>query len=1087
MGELQRVAVQRPAAPILVGARATHARAQRRESEPSPAVLQRMKATRALQPALMVGPANDPFEREAERTADSVMNSPERAPAALGASSIAASLMRIAQRVIGKGEPPTKKDDDERKQHVQKASLDGGRAAETVPAGIEASIGRMSAGGEPLSASTRSFFEPRFGYDFSQVRTHSSAEAAGAAAALGARGFTVGDHIFFGAGQYQPDSGAGRHLLAHELTHTIQQQPSARSARLHPASGIVQRDWFPDPRAAALAKLREWADELPPYELLTVVLGRDPITDKPVERNARTSMHAALKIVPDGMAIYDDMEKNKSIEKASQWFDAEVGKLNLSWDGVKALFKQAWDAVDAADLLSPRSVWEKVKAVFAPTVKRVADFAIAVGGKILDFIKKTVLAKLGAWAKEQRGYTLLTFVLGKDPVTDEPVQRTPKTFVKAVLDLVPGGDKIFENLEKAKTIEKTVAWLDDQITKLDLTWEKIKELFRKAWDAFRVPDLLNPLGLIAKIADIFLPPARRVISFAIAVGKKVLEFIFEGAMIIAGPIGLQIVGIVRKIGDTFNKIVEDPVAFVGNLVQAVKLGFQQFGKNIWDHLKTGLIEWLVGTLEGAGLVLPKVWDLKGILSLVLQILGITYAKMRAKLVKVIGEERVAMLERVFGFIKTLVTEGPAAAWQQIVEAIGSLWDMVIGGIKDWAVTKIVTAALTKLVTLFNPAGAVIQAIIATYNTVAFFIERIKQILALVEAIVDSIANIAAGKLSQAANFVERAMARTIPVILGFLARLIGLGDVSGAVKKVISAIQEKVDKGIDAVIKWVVDKAKSLFGGKDKESAENPKWTAGVAGVSADVEAMSVDEKTEEGIGKRVDGWKNKYGFTALKILHKDDDLVIEGAMSPDKPVKSVKNAPTAPVYGALTAGGYGISVFVDKMASKPAGGSQPSVSTDNWKKLGRRRNDNSPGDYYYVRGHLLNHNLGGPGNIWDNLTPLTQVANNRGVDSMLREFENPVKDAVKAGDAVTKFDVKAVYGGASRTADLSAIDLDIKKATKPAERTRLQTLRDVVEQEQYVPTQVTCKAMIKGKALTATIDNNYRGTSLDKYVVAVP
>ena len=106
--------------------------------------------------------------------------------------------------------------------------------------------------------------------------------------------------------------------------------------------------------------------------------------------------------------------------------------------------------------------------------------------------------------------------------------------------------------------------------------------------------------------------------------------------------------------------------------------------------------------------------------------------------------------------------------------------MVIGGIKDWAVTKIVTAAVTKLATMFNPAGAIIQAVIAIYNTIAFFIERIKQIVDLVEAIVESIANIAEGKITQAANCVERAMARTIPVILGFLARLIGLGDVSGA-------------------------------------------------------------------------------------------------------------------------------------------------------------------------------------------------------------------------------------------------------------------------------------------------------------------
>src|SRR5262249_38096106 len=259
---------------------------------------------------------------------------------------------------------------------------------------------------------------------------------------------------------------------------------------------------------------------------------------------------------------------------------------------------------------------------------------------------------------------------------------------------------------------------------------------------------------------------------------------------------------------------------------AIKRGLDQFGRRIWEHLKTGVIDWLVGALEGAGLKLPKVWDLKGIVDLVLQVLGISYAKMRGKLVKVIGEPAVAMIERIFAFIQVLVTEGPAAAWDKIVEAVGSLWDMVIGGIKDWAVSKIVTAALTKLATMLNPAGAIIQAIIAIYNTVAFFVERIKQILAMVEAIVDSIARIAAGKLAEAADCVERAMARTLPVILGFLARLIGLGDVSGAIKKVITTIQDKVDKAIDAVIAWIVEKVKALLGKK-----EDPKWTAAVAGV----------------------------------------------------------------------------------------------------------------------------------------------------------------------------------------------------------------------------------------------------------------
>ena len=557
-----------------------------------------------------------------------------------------------------------------------------------------------------------------------------------------------------------------------------------------------------------------------------------------------------MKLAPDGQAMFDRLDKEGEIHAIARWWDGEVAKLDLTLDGILALVRRAWDAVGIGDITDPVGAWNnKIKPIFAPAVQRVWTFIKNVATKVFQVMRDVVLRQVGAWAKQQKGYPLLTMVLGRNPVTGEVVTPTLKGVIFAVLDLVPGGEQIKENLEKAKTIERAAAWFKAEVKKLDLTWEGIKLLFSKAWDAFKITDLLNPVGLMEKMWGIFGPPVTRLIAFLVAVGKKVLEFIFEGAMIIAGPIGVQIVGIVRKIGTTFQKIVHDPVAFVRHLVDAVKKGIQQFGDRIWEHLKNGVIAWLVGTLEGAGLVLPKVWDLRGILDLALQILGISYPKIRVKLVKVLGEKTVAMLEKAFAFVKTLVTEGPAAAWREIVAAIGSLWDLVIGGIEDWAVTKIVTAAITKLATMFNPAGAVIQAIIATYNTVAFFIERIKQILAFVEAVVDSIANIADGKIAQAANYVEQAMARSIPVLLGFLARLIGLGDVSGGVKKVITSIQEKVDKAIDAAIAWIVEKAKQLFGIKDKDAPPEP---------GAVPDTVLVDEEDNEAhhITGRIEGGK---------------------------------------------------------------------------------------------------------------------------------------------------------------------------------------------------------------------------------------
>jgi hypothetical protein len=825
-----------------------------------------------VQARLTVNEAGDAYEQEAERTADAVTRT-DQPPIGRDTSSfggggggagggLTESLRPLVQRAVTKDEDEKKKRREEGTTRIQKSAGSAGGAA-VAPASVESSIAAMAAGGDPLPSSERGYFESRFGHDFRAVRTHAGPEAVGAAGALAARAFTLGDHIFFGAGQYQPGTGSGRHLLAHELTHTIQQQPNAtRVARRRPAQGpglggLIQRQPAavgPTPPATQraggapggiLGRVADQARQIPGYELLTVLLARDPITDQAVERSPVNLVHAVLKLVPDGEQLFQELERTRAIERAVRWFEEAVAKLDLSWNTIKGLFRQAWDALSFTDLFHPSTTWEKIKRIFLPPLNRLKDFALAVGGRILEFIKHAVLGKLSEWARRMPGYGLLKFILGKDPFTDEPVPRTARNFVRAVLDLVPGGDEIFANLEKSKTIERTVEWLEREVAKLDLSWEKIKALFRRAWDVLSVTDLLNPLGIIDKIREIFEAPARRVVNFAGAVGKKVLEFIFEGFMALAGPIGEQIVRIFRKIGDAFHKIISDPIGFVGNLVQAVKRGFDQFSKNILEHLKAGLIGWLVGALEGAGLTLPEKWDLMGILSLVLQILGITYAKMRAKMVALIGEPRVAMIERVFEFIKLIVSKGLAAAWEKIVEAIGSFWDLVIGGIREWAVTKIVTAAVTKLVSMLNPVGALIQAIITIYNTIAFFVERIKQILALVEAIVDSIANIAAGKLADAANYVERTMARTIPVILGFLARFIGLGDVSGAIKKVITAIQAKVDQAIEKVIAWVVEKAKALFGIGDKEAAAAP---------GSVPEAAFEDEEERHRISAHVEG-----------------------------------------------------------------------------------------------------------------------------------------------------------------------------------------------------------------------------------------
>jgi hypothetical protein len=96
----------------------------------------------------------------------------------------------------------------------------GGPAVEPLPPSVRAAV---TSGGRPLDGSTRRPMEAAFGHDFTGVRVHTDARAASSAAEIGARAYTVGDHVVFGPGQHRPETSDGRRLLAHELAHVVQQ------------------------------------------------------------------------------------------------------------------------------------------------------------------------------------------------------------------------------------------------------------------------------------------------------------------------------------------------------------------------------------------------------------------------------------------------------------------------------------------------------------------------------------------------------------------------------------------------------------------------------------------------------------------------------------------------------------------------------------------------------------------------------------------------------------------------------------------------------------------------------------------------
>ena len=270
-------------------------------------------------------------------------------------------------------------------------------------------------------------------------------------------------------------------------------------------------------------------------------------------------------------------------------------------------------------------------------------------------------------ARSIPGYDLLAVAIGRDPLTQQSVDRSATNIIKGLMGLIPGGAAMFENIQKAGVIQRAADWVDSELKRLNLSWERVKSTISEFIGTLGVTDLADLGGVFTRAKRIFGPLVSDVVTFAKGAASKLFEFIFEGALALAGSAGQAVLAVLRKAGAVLKQIMEDPIGFLNNLLAAVFGGFKQFGANILTHLKNAIFDWLFGAMAGAGIQLPKKFDLKGILSVVLQVLGLTWQNMRGKLVKVLGEPVVAGLEKTFEFIKLIVTEGIGAAWEKVLE------------------------------------------------------------------------------------------------------------------------------------------------------------------------------------------------------------------------------------------------------------------------------------------------------------------------------------------------------------------------------------------------------------------------------------
>lgn len=170
-----------------------------------------------IQKKLSVGSANDSYEVEADQVADKVMKMSEPSP---HIAHTGALLQRKCAACEQEEKLQMKPLVETISPLIQRSSTENGGFA---PNHVENQINSSKGGGNSMDHETKNFMESRFGTDFSNVKIHTGSEAVQMSRELNAQAFAVGNDIYFNEGKYNPTSDSGKHLLAHELTHTVQQ------------------------------------------------------------------------------------------------------------------------------------------------------------------------------------------------------------------------------------------------------------------------------------------------------------------------------------------------------------------------------------------------------------------------------------------------------------------------------------------------------------------------------------------------------------------------------------------------------------------------------------------------------------------------------------------------------------------------------------------------------------------------------------------------------------------------------------------------------------------------------------------------
>ncbi|NEW61153.1 hypothetical protein GSY74_07650 [Sulfurovum sp. bin170] len=550
-------------------------------------------------------------------------------------------------------------------------------------------------------------------------------------------------------------------------------------------------------------------------------------------------------------------------------------------------------------------------------------------------------------------------------------------------------------------------------------------------------------------------------------------------------------------------IMADPIGFAKKLFAGIGEGIALFKANIQKHLLGGFIQWLTGAMGSAGITIPvNLFSLKGIFSLVMQILGLGWDYLRKKSVKLLGEPMVKAMETGLEMFQIVRTKGIVGIWEHIKEQFNDLKETIIDSIKNMLITQVIMAGIKWLVSLLVPGGGFIKAIMAIKDLIVFFVESA---IMLIPTLITSIKALASGNVKGVAKAVEKGLGLLIALVINLFAKLIGLGGLAKKVMKIIKRIRKRIDKAINKLIlkarrkfKGLVKKGKAKVKGAVKKligwfkikvkfkAKDGKNHSLNIKGSKKKPKLVIRSKETQfdkfiKAILDGKDENKKKLAEIAFENYQNWRTAVHKEADKEDERAQSVKSKETEDAMEKIAVDmkelfghseddlpeyekgknviyqssreGVGEKMTAHVLSKLGEEGTIPSSPKGVYKTLFKRKGESGKKSFY-VQGHLLNENMHGSGREEENLTPLSVQGNkNHSI-----EIEEVLKRVTKTGGVIS-YTVDPVYA----TRGLETSEAKRPKKFSDKEWGDVKEIREL-ESKKIVPTHLTVKAYLMEK-----------------------